>query len=856
MSEIEGGNGQDVLAGTSQNDLIDGGNGADTLSGGAGDDVLIGGNGDDTLQGDAGDDTLYGENGKDTAVYAGPISNYQFFLQSDGGIRVLDLTGAEGADLIYDVSYFRFLNTLVKVDDLPFGSVDTLDLSWTTQGVTVDLSLNQATGPEIGTLTFGNSIVNVIGGSGNDVLLGDSGDNKLFGGAGDDLLAGGGGGNDLFNGGSGRDRVSFASAANSVDIQLATGIATIGGFTKTLQSIELVRGTAQNDTYDATGFSGLSINAGSNGAFNEFEGLGGDDTITGNGNTRVSYFQALDGVKVNIDTGTAVSLAPGDTAGIGSDTFTGVNAIRGSVFDDELRGGAGNDTLLGEAGNDFLGGGAGSDTLNGGAGSDTASYGMASGPIEADLVDGTVIAGPDTDTLISIENINGSSFNDVLRGNSGNNTLNGGGGNDFLFGRGGNDILNGEGGFDIAGYTGNRADYIFAAGPVAGTQLVTEIASGVEDTTSSVELLQFNGTDTTADSYQLGYGINPINLTGVGLVAGAALFGRGVADNIIMGSNASGRLINLGSDDDTLTIGTAGAYNLNLTNVEHLVGSSGNDTFNMSSVIGNNMTVDTSFGNDILNLANGSNTVTVSNVDTVNAFGGANTVTFLQNGSTAGYSFNLGSSSDGADQLILAGSNSNYSLTTLGGDMRVTGASVSGNESVNVFNTVLGATFDLGAGNDSLGLNSNSFNGPGVNVVYVQNVENVTAIGDKSDQIHILGNADAATTVTTGGGADLIWASADVDQFRFTVTGDSPDVGGARDVVFGFDAAEDRFVFDNIPTTAPGPIWQLVEDFGGPGLDIVRVDLDGIHSGDIGWEMAIELQGLTGTLSNDNFLFA
>ena len=59
--------------------------------------------------------------------------------------------------------------------------------------------------------------------------------------------------------------------------------------TDTLRSIEAVRGTSFTDTYDATGFSGISANAGSNGTFNEFEGMAGNDTITGNGNTRLQY---------------------------------------------------------------------------------------------------------------------------------------------------------------------------------------------------------------------------------------------------------------------------------------------------------------------------------------------------------------------------------------------------------------------------------------------------------------------------------------------------------------------------------------------------------------------------------------
>ena len=46
------------------------------------------------------------------------------------------------------------------------------------------------------------------------------------------------------------------------------------------------------DTYNAAGY-GLAgaANVGNNGNFNQFEGLGGDDTITGNGNTKVIYSQ-------------------------------------------------------------------------------------------------------------------------------------------------------------------------------------------------------------------------------------------------------------------------------------------------------------------------------------------------------------------------------------------------------------------------------------------------------------------------------------------------------------------------------------------------------------------------------------
>ena len=101
---------------------------------------------------------------------------------------------------------------------------------------------------------------------------------------------------------------------------VVTGDASVG--TDTLRSIEFVRGSQFADIYVATGFSGSSANAGSNGTFNEFEGVGGNDTITGNGNTRIAFYNATAGVTVDLAAGTAT----GD-ASVGNDTFTGVNNV-------------------------------------------------------------------------------------------------------------------------------------------------------------------------------------------------------------------------------------------------------------------------------------------------------------------------------------------------------------------------------------------------------------------------------------------------------------------------------------------------------------------------------------------------
>src|SRR5205823_10747813 len=91
--------------------------------------------------------------------------------------------------------------------------------------------------------------------------------------------------------------------------------------------------------------------------FNQFEGLGGNDTITGNGATRLIYTNATAGVTADIEAGTAT----GD-ASVGTDTFTGVNSLSGSAFGDTFSGSANSDNFVGLGGNDVIDGRAGFDT--------------------------------------------------------------------------------------------------------------------------------------------------------------------------------------------------------------------------------------------------------------------------------------------------------------------------------------------------------------------------------------------------------------------------------------------------------------------------------------------------------------
>ncbi len=102
--------------------------------------------------------------------------------------------------------------------------------------------------------------------------------------------------------------------------------------------------------------------------------MGGDDTIIGNGNTRVVYFNATSGVTVDLAAGTA----DGD-ASVGHDTLTDVRAYPGSNFGDTLAGNSGNNTLQGSRRRRLARRPRRQRFLNGGAGADTFVYATGGG---------------------------------------------------------------------------------------------------------------------------------------------------------------------------------------------------------------------------------------------------------------------------------------------------------------------------------------------------------------------------------------------------------------------------------------------------------------------------------------------
>jgi len=309
------------------------------------------------------------------------------------------------------------------------------------------------------------SQVSVGGEGGDDILRGGAGNDTLDGGVGINMLDGGAG-NDVITGGTRGDNardfntVDYRDATAAIDVDLsvdgtaaAAGTADAGIGTDTLLNIDRVLGSDFDDTFTVDEFwSGSqydSFGGGVTGQFMEIEGGGGDDTITGHGFLRVGYRYADAGVTVTIDdsgAGTATSATTVD-AGIGTDTFTGVNGVRGSNFDDTITGGAGSETIRGQAGDDVLDGGGGFDRLdylnsatgvvvNFSATTETLS-GLNVGAGQASDGFGGI------DTFSNFEAVRGSGNDDILIGSDGDDNIRGEGGDDLIV-TGGASFSNGD----------------------------------------------------------------------------------------------------------------------------------------------------------------------------------------------------------------------------------------------------------------------------------------------------------------------------------------------------------------------------------------------------------------------------
>jgi Ca2+-binding RTX toxin-like protein len=449
--------------------------GDETVNGTAGKDILTGLGGNDLLIGDAGNDQLFGGDGNDI-MGGGP------------GLDIFD--GGAGIDW---VSYGNA------------GAGFTASLADQLQNTAAAAGETYA------------SVEGLIGSDHNDTLIGDGGQNFLRGGLGGDAL----------DGGAGSDWAEYNNAAVGVIADLLNSAFNSNDAAgDTYTSIENLIGSDFDDV-----LRGDHTNNQPFGGSNILEGRGGADTLVGRGGfDYAAYRTAPAGVSASLaNPGTNT----GDAAG---DTYTLIEGLIGSAFDD---------TLTGNAGNNILNGRGGADTLMGGAGLDTADYFSISGggPVTADLQNAALNAGDAAgDSYGSIENLRGSAFDDVLRGNGAVNVLTGLGGDDMLVGRGANDVMFGGTGDDtyFAQNGGDRA--IEAVGE--GTDRVLASVTYKLRPGSEIELLRTN---------------NPGAATAINLIGNefAQTLQGNAGNNVLDGRGGNDIMQGLGGND-TYRVDSAG----------------------------------------------------------------------------------------------------------------------------------------------------------------------------------------------------------------------------------------------------------------------------------------------------------
>ena len=497
---LDGGNGDDTLDGGDGNDDLDGGNGNDMLVAGAGNDSLSGGNGNDVLSGGAGNDTLKGDNGNDTldagagsdTVTAGNGDDVAIYVMSDniGATDVYD--GNNGNDTLRIVLTQAQLNSAaVQADLQAYQAFLDSHQNGTFQFTAFDLSARN----------FEQLDVVVAGGGGTANI-----DQFVAGDLNYDILLPTFLSPDFsFNVTTGTPTATSFTLAN-VDNPHLTVTITGAGFTYgpgaagpqtpqsgTVQTMTFMNGStvlatvtglnedagallaaieqfpsdnaaflaimdAYQISYDASTVESGFVSAGLFGgddtfvggdADNAFRGHDGSDSYEGGGgDDAVDYTDEQGGHGLNIDLSTGSGT---DTYG-NAESFSGIEKIWGSMYDDHL---------LGDENNNLFEGHQGSDVMDGGDGHDTVWYRSegylgATHGIDANLQTGVVVDGFGAiDQVSNIESVAGTDFDDVMVGSDAENDFAGFDGLDTYDGGAGSDAVRWEDEFGGQGVYAN-----------------------------------------------------------------------------------------------------------------------------------------------------------------------------------------------------------------------------------------------------------------------------------------------------------------------------------------------------------------------------------------------------------------
>ena len=206
LADIPGTDGDDVLEGTPEADVVSGMRGDDEITGGDGNDLLRGGGGTDSVAGQGGNDEVIGGGGNDT-VSGGPGDD---LVRGRGGNDTM--AGGDGADEMRGAGGNDQMTGAQDNDEM-YGGNGADNMAGGVNDDTMDGGLGTDRvigGPGADDLNGGKGNDTVEGRRGDDIVSGGNGDDTLRGNQGDDILDGRLG-FDVATGGDGLDTFRFST---------------------------------------------------------------------------------------------------------------------------------------------------------------------------------------------------------------------------------------------------------------------------------------------------------------------------------------------------------------------------------------------------------------------------------------------------------------------------------------------------------------------------------------------------------------------------------------------------------------------------------------------------------------------
>ncbi len=717
---ITGNSAVNNLFGREGNDTLSGGDGGDFFRGSAGNDIIDGGFAYDYARPDrindfdAVDYSVYdtnsnpGQASTTLATTAGIVANLATHtitgdatVGTDTVTNIERVIGTNFADTFTGGGGSRFEqfqgragNDTITGDGIHQTRAEYSDANGDSGGVTITLSnAADGTGTVVGGASIGTDTVKYVnqfyGSQYNDVYNASQFTMRLADGQATTPfnVFRGTGGSDVIQG-NGYTRVEYGDSSTGITVDLMAGTVVHGASTNIPVNSSVALGAAGTDTISGvrevvgSNFDDVLQGGGTSTLNTEYEGFrggAGNDTIIGGAGFDEARYDDTNpaitsGVNIVMASGSDAGGAYGQVSGdplFGTDKLYGVEAVRGSLFNDTYNatgfnsgnapgtffsgpfpssdynrfgGGAGNDTIIGNGRTqiDYRMADAGVTVTFTGAGSGTATGDISTG----------------TDTFSGVYSVRDSVYGDTITGSDAN-------GNAYenaeVFNlSGGNDTVDGKGGFDTVSYSDQTSSVTvnLATGQATGSSIGTDTLLNIEgagggrgdDTLIGNSGDNFLTGQAGSDTLDGGGGIDTAvyffssgGVT-VNLATGTANDGQGGTDTLSNIENVRGSRF-----DDTLT-GDAGVNRLEGMDGgdtliagggdDMLVGGAGADVFVVAAGSGNDTVLDFENGVDKINAGTlvtsfAGVTVTQEGADARVGFGAGGPTLLLKNTSTA-----------------------------------------------------------------------------------------------------------------------------------------------------------------------------------------------------------------------------